>query len=208
MQYSQRNLPANKVRKYTQSATIPEDYSGGDLPQSPPTELADSALQSWSPSGTLGLTLIRMATHGLRFVKQTSAAGGPIAQVLLGDWSICVACSMRSMQPASVCLPETCMSLNSAHANSQPETASSAGQKGFIAKPGTDAESLTIEVWGRSRLLKQLKVPKKLHGPVYNDGWFGSGASWSLDEHLLAYVAEVCSRMLKRRDEFSSCRKA
>ena len=66
-----------------------------------------------------------------------------------------------------------------------------AGEKGFLVKPGADPDSLIIEVWGRSRMLKQLKVPKKLHGPVYADGWFGSGASWSEDESLLAYVAEV-----------------
>ena len=65
-----------------------------------------------------------------------------------------------------------------------------AGQTGFVAKAGPDSEVL-LEVWGRSRMLKQLKVPKKLHGAVYNDGWFGSGASWSKDEDLLAYVAEV-----------------
>ena len=62
-----------------------------------------------------------------------------------------------------------------------------------MVKPGADPDSLIVEVWGRSRVLKQLKVPKKLHGPVYADGWFGSGASWSQDESLLAYVAEVCA---------------
>lgn len=36
-----------------------------------------------------------------------------------------------------------------------------------------------------------LQVPKALHGSIYNDGWFGSGAAWSPDESRLAYVAEV-----------------
>lgn len=32
-----------------------------------------------------------------------------------------------------------------------------------------------LEVWDRCRLLKELHVPKALHGAVYNDGWFGMG---------------------------------
>ncbi len=42
-----------------------------------------------------------------------------------------------------------------------------------------------------SRVTKELLVPKKLHGGVYNDGWFGNGAAWSSDESRVAYVAEV-----------------
>jgi acylaminoacyl-peptidase len=48
-----------------------------------------------------------------------------------------------------------------------------------------------LEVWDRSRLLKELHVPAAMHGAVYNDGWFGSGAAWSPDERLVAYVAEA-----------------
>ena len=32
-----------------------------------------------------------------------------------------------------------------------------------------------LEVWDRCRLLKELHVPKALHGAIYNDGWFGTG---------------------------------
>ena len=42
-----------------------------------------------------------------------------------------------------------------------------------------------------NRVTKELLVPKKQHGGVYNDGWFGSDAAWSPDESRLAYVAEV-----------------
>ena len=42
-----------------------------------------------------------------------------------------------------------------------------------------------------NRVTKELFVPKKQHGGVYNDGWFGNGAAWSPDESRLAYVAEV-----------------
>ena len=34
-----------------------------------------------------------------------------------------------------------------------------------------------LEVWDRSRCLSELHVPKSLHGGVFNDGWFGTGAS-------------------------------
>ena len=53
VQFSQRNLPANKARKFVRSVALPEGYAGEDLPQSLPTELADCTLQSWSPSGEL-----------------------------------------------------------------------------------------------------------------------------------------------------------
>jgi Acylamino-acid-releasing enzyme, N-terminal domain len=96
-------------------------------------------------------------------------------------------------------------------------------------RAGGEGKSATLEVWGGSRLLKELQVclqqivaynvfsaisfiqqttsscssvqlrltpevfqvPKMLHGSIYNDGWFGSGAAWSPDEGRLAYVAEV-----------------
>lgn len=42
-----------------------------------------------------------------------------------------------------------------------------------------------------NRVIKEMVVPKKVHGGVYNDGWFGSGAAWSSDESRIAYVAQV-----------------
>jgi hypothetical protein len=48
-----------------------------------------------------------------------------------------------------------------------------------------------LEVWAGGRLLKELSVPAAVHGSVYNDGWFASGADWSADESRIAYVAEV-----------------
>ena len=48
-----------------------------------------------------------------------------------------------------------------------------------------------------NRVAKEMVVPKKLHGSVYNDGWFGSGAAWTSDESRIAYVAEVIAQCLK-----------
>ncbi len=56
---------------------------------------------------------------------------------------------------------------------------------------GTGETAAVLEIWGRGSLLKEIHVPKALHGGVYNDGWFGAGAAWSPDETRLAYVAEV-----------------
>ncbi|KAK9862725.1 hypothetical protein WJX84_011555 [Apatococcus fuscideae] len=40
------------------------------------------------------------------------------------------------------------------------------------------------------RLLRELHVPSKQHGPLYSDGWFSLGPAWSPDESRIAYVAE------------------
>ncbi len=65
------------------------------------------------------------------------------------------------------------------------------GAKMLITRGGTAGTDTMLEVWAGARLLKELKVPKKVHGAIFNDGWFGSGAAWSPDETKLAYVAEV-----------------
>lgn len=33
-------------------------------------------------------------------------------------------------------------------------------------------------------------MPKAVHGPVINDGWFSRGAAWNADEDIVVYVAE------------------
>ena len=44
------------------------------------------------------------------------------------------------------------------------------------------ADSLALEVWSRGRLLSTTLVPKTLHGPLINDGYFATGFSWSPNE--------------------------
>ncbi|KAK9803410.1 hypothetical protein WJX72_008476 [[Myrmecia] bisecta] len=68
---------------------------------------------------------------------------------------------------------------------------SPSGKRHFIVRAGSDSASALLEIWGGGRLLKELSVPKSVHGPVYNDGWFGVGAAWSPDERRIAYVAEA-----------------
>ncbi len=63
----------------------------------------------------------------------------------------------------------------------------------LIVRPagnGNKETSAILEIWDRSRVLQEIHVPASLHGSIYNDGWFGSGACWSPDETRLAYVAE------------------
>ena len=66
-----------------------------------------------------------------------------------------------------------------------------AGTKGLVTRAGSKDNSSLLEIWGSGRLLKQLVVPKVLHGSIYDDGWFASGADWNHDESQVAYVAEV-----------------
>ncbi|KAL4858184.1 Acylamino-acid-releasing enzyme 1 [Chlorella vulgaris] len=68
---------------------------------------------------------------------------------------------------------------------------SPSGRRLLIVRGGSGDSSAVLELWDRSRLVKELHVPKSLHGAVYNDGWFGSGAAWSPDEQQVAYVAEA-----------------
>ncbi len=65
------------------------------------------------------------------------------------------------------------------------------GKRTLIVRGGSEGNSCSLEIWMGNRVTKELVVPKKQHGGVYNDGWFGSGAAWSPDESRLAYVAEV-----------------
>jgi len=69
---------------------------------------------------------------------------------------------------------------------------SPSGKRMLIVRVGNADSSIVLEIWDRSRVLKEIYVPSSLHGSIYNDGWFGMGAVWSSDEHTLAYVAEVC----------------
>ena len=48
-----------------------------------------------------------------------------------------------------------------------------------------------LEIWDGTRVVAELQVPAKLHGSVFNDGWFSHGVSWDPSEGRVAYVAEV-----------------
>ena len=60
-----------------------------------------------------------------------------------------------------------------------------------MVRGGSEGNGGVLEVWMGNRVTKEMVVPKKVHGGVYNDGWFGSGAAWSSDESRVAYVAQV-----------------
>lgn len=69
-----------------------------------------------------------------------------------------------------------------------------AGKCTLVVRGASDANSCALEVWTGNRVIREMVVTKKVHGGVYNDGWFGSGAAWSPDESRIAYVAEVISQ--------------
>lgn len=66
----------------------------------------------------------------------------------------------------------------------------------LVVRGGNEGNSCTLETWMGNRVTKEMVVPKKLHGSVYNDGWFGSGAVWTANESRVAYVAEVRAQSL------------
>ena len=66
-----------------------------------------------------------------------------------------------------------------------------AGKLSLVGRGGSEGTSAVLEVWGQGRLLRELHVPSKQHGPLYNDGWFSLGPAWSPDEARVAYIAEV-----------------
>ena len=68
---------------------------------------------------------------------------------------------------------------------------SPSGKKLVIAKSGKDDKNAaTLEVWNRGKLMMEIDVSSEMHGAIYNDGWFGCGATWSPTEKEIAYVAE------------------
>lgn len=68
---------------------------------------------------------------------------------------------------------------------------SPSGQKAFIARAHNDG--VLLEFWSHGRMVKELQVPKTLHGPIINDGWFSRGATWNAAEDVVVYVAESCA---------------
>ena len=80
------------------------------------------------------------------------------------------------------------------------------GKRGLVTRAGTEDNSSLLEIWGHGRLLKQLNVPKSLHGSIYNDSWFGTGGgAWSPDESRFVYVAEVKTCKLMRTEPCLPC---
>lgn len=60
-----------------------------------------------------------------------------------------------------------------------------------MVRAGKEATSSVLEIWDGTRVAAELQVPAKLHGSVFNDGWFSHGVSWDPSEGRIAYVAEV-----------------
>jgi hypothetical protein len=56
--------------------------------------------------------------------------------------------------------------------------------------------------WSIWASLQELQVPKTLHGPIINDGWFSREAAWNPAEDIIVYVAE--SRAAEQTPSFGS----
>eukprot|EP00798_Chlamydomonas_sp_ICE-L_P011997 gene11997-15092_t len=65
----------------------------------------------------------------------------------------------------------------------------------LVVKAGGEEASASalMQLWSNTdnRLLSELLIPKGLHGPLINDGYFASGVAWCKDESAVGYTAEV-----------------
>jgi acylaminoacyl-peptidase len=52
---------------------------------------------------------------------------------------------------------------------------SPSGRRLLVARAGSGDSAAVLELWDRGRLLRELHVPRALHGPLCNDGFFSSG---------------------------------
>ena len=74
------------------------------------------------------------------------------------------------------------------------EAAIITGGQQLIARAAKDGSAIVLEIWKGSRVVRELHVPKDLHGSIYNDNWFSQEPSWNADETRIAYVAEVAAQ--------------
>ena len=56
---------------------------------------------------------------------------------------------------------------------------------------GASGKDLVVEVWAGARKLHDIVVPTTTHGPVFADGFFGYGFTWSACERYVVYAAQV-----------------
>ena len=190
--YAQRNIAANAQRKYIVSYTVvkqaahkdedeDDDEFGGrprgkgrrkskslTIVPSNPVELKDVLLYAPSPSGRI----FECSFHKLQHMLEENARLSPVALLL------------PAPAAASLSRHQICHKHDFSHAKS-------AGQKVLVVRAGKEATSGVLEIWDDTRVVAELQVPAKLHGSIFNDGWFSHGASWDPSEGHVAYVAEV-----------------
>ncbi|KAK9901675.1 hypothetical protein WJX75_007946 [Coccomyxa subellipsoidea] len=68
---------------------------------------------------------------------------------------------------------------------------SPSGKRALVVRTGKEGPSVVLEIWGGQSLIRELHVPAKVHGSIFNDGWFSAGVAWDSAEQRIAYVAEV-----------------
>ncbi|GIL58038.1 hypothetical protein Vafri_13236 [Volvox africanus] len=78
------------------------------------------------------------------------------------------------------------------HADIQVVSVSPSGRQQLVVLKGpNDSTAALLQIWRGARMIMELAVPKTLHGPLVNDGYFASGAAWTADESAVVYTAEV-----------------
>ncbi|GLI63346.1 hypothetical protein VaNZ11_006269 [Volvox africanus] len=78
------------------------------------------------------------------------------------------------------------------HADTQMVSVSPSGRQQLVVLKGpNDSTSALLQIWRGARMIMELAIPKTLHGPLVNDGYFASGAAWTADESAVVYTAET-----------------
>nr|QKY15027.1 acylamino-acid-releasing enzyme (AARE) [Polytomella parva] len=169
--FSQRNIPGNVQRRFNVTTVL------SDLrpPSSPPTSL----------SVTFSRTLIRSASQSLNRSVDTNSLSPKDTEeeavAVVEDVSESAAAAFVTL-PLEIA-PDVLLSVSSPTGDCQL----------LFVKAPADASgaSVALQLWRESRLDWEVVIPKTLHGAIVNDGYFASGAAWSTDGKLVAYVAET-----------------
>ena len=172
VQYSQRNLAANSMRKFIVSHDV--NQNGAPIAYGTPMELRDVVMYCPSPSGQAQYMFFQRAIA---------------VQILyLFSW-VCqsnesTATADADKEPRSgpvVVLPR----------HEADMCALATGACTLVVRAEKEGAPVTMEVWGHHGVVRELQIPAGLHGAVLNDGWFSNGVAWDPAERRVAYVAEV-----------------
>lgn len=66
---------------------------------------------------------------------------------------------------------------------------SPSGSKLLIVRNKDNNAPTKLEIWSFSKLVKEIQIPKSVHGSIFTDEFF-EGISWNSEENSIAYIAE------------------
>lgn len=203
---SQRNLPANKARKFVKHVCLPASGRASTVPH--PLEAPEALLHAPSPSGARTHCLPRclpcaLAAWGRRAPLHAVVPDG--ATAAHACWQCHNANQHTRLQhvppwPALACR----LARGRIQGRAGGHADGAAGEGAWCSSSRTEQRCphccyhLTIiitprlfQVWSSGQCSTELHVPPTLHGPLVADNYFAAGAAWAPGEAAVAYTAEV-----------------